>query len=116
MYLALGGVTLAHPGDQPAIAKGDSIYVAAQFKEIDSPKPIGGAHVTYDMPACKALILKKVDPAKLIWTVEDPLGNAQQLQGAWTPFMFMSETDCLDYVKAHGEAQVAKSGKTFKVK
>lgn len=96
-------------------AVGEAVHVAASFKGIQHPKLVSGAAMNYDMSPCKKLVVKKINAKKRVWTVEDPLGNQERLEGAWLPFMFKTEGECKSYTSTQGEANVVKSGMTFKV-
>jgi hypothetical protein len=102
--------------DEKPIDEGDMVYIAVKFMHIEHPMPVSGARMVYDMPACKALTVRKADAANKKWTVEDPLGNQEQLEGAWAPLLFKTEAECQDYVKSHGAREVSRSGKVFPIK
>ena len=112
ILLGLSGASMAV---ETPPAAGDSVYVAASFKGIQNPKLVSGAHMSYDMPPCKKLVVKKADHKKSKWVVEDALGNQEHLEGPWLPWMFTTEDECKSFTSTHGEASVVKSGTTFKV-
>ncbi|HXH27762.1 MAG TPA: hypothetical protein VNL37_01885 [Candidatus Polarisedimenticolia bacterium] len=112
LLLGLSGVLAA--AEEPPAA-GATVYIAASLKGIEHSKTVSGARMTYDMPACKKLVVKKANPRKSVWVIEDPLGNEEHLEGAWLPWMFTTEEECNSFVSSQGEASVMKSGKTFKV-
>jgi hypothetical protein len=108
-------VPAAVAASEVPLAKGDEVYVAATLKGIQHPKLVSGANMTYDMAPCKKLVVKKADPKKQQWVVEDLLGNQERLEGEWSPWLFKTEAECKAYTSTQGEAKVIKSGTTFKI-
>jgi hypothetical protein len=99
--------------DTATIHKGDVVYIAASLKQIEHPRPMAGATVTYDIPPCKKFTVTKAEPKKNQWTIEDAMMNHEQLEGPWLPRMFRSEEECKAAAPRLGEGNVTKAGLTF---
>ena len=113
--LCAAGAAAAIAAETAPVQAGDTVYIAASFKKIQHPKPIGGASVVYDMAPCRKFTVKKADSAKNVWVVEDAMQNDERLEGPWLPRMFKSEDECKSAAASMGEPQVKKSGMTFKL-
>ena len=108
-------VAMAFASEQPWPAKGDTVYISASFKKLSAPSPVGGAQMQYDMPACAEVVIVKANPKKSLWVTKDPVGGTEQLEGAWTPRMHKSKSECEAQFSSDGEPSVSRSGNTFKI-
>jgi len=113
--LVLFLVPIAHASDQAWPATGDRIFIAASFKKLSAPSPVGGAQMQYDMPPCTELVIAKANSKKSRWATKDPLGGTQQLEGAWTARMHKTKSECEAQLSSDGEPSVTRSGNSFKI-
>ena len=97
-------------------SKGDTVYIAAAFKGLTPKAPIAGAQVNFDMPPCAEVEITKATPEKSKWTMRDPLGGSENLEGPWLPRMHKTKAECESQVAAEGAADVVRSGTTFTIK
>ena len=95
--------------------KGDTVYVSASFKKLKASSPAGGGKMSYDMPACSALMITKADSKKRVWVAKDPLGGTEKLSGGWLTRMHSEKSDCEAQHSKAGEPNVTRSGATFKI-
>lgn len=109
----IAAATSAAGADAPSVHKGDAVYIAASFKQIEHPRPIAGATVVYDISPCKKFTIMKADAKKNEWTVEDAMMNHEHLEGPWLARMFKSEDECKAAAPKLGEGNVTKAALTF---
>lgn len=91
-------------------AKGDSVHIAASFKDLSAPSGVPNVRTRYDMPACVALRVAKAKPAKNRWTIEDKMGGKLDLEGPWASRMHKEKMECEAQLEKEGEPAVSHEG------
>ena len=114
VMLLVGSVAIASDAGWPT--KGDKVYIAASFKGLHPPSPVAGAQIKVDMPACTEVEIVKANAQKNQWTMRDPLGGSEHLEGTWLPRMHKTKAECESQLSTEGEPTVGTSGSTFTIK
>lgn len=108
----------AAQADQEWPGKGDRIYVAARFVDLErstAEMGVRGYIIKSNVEPCSELIVEEADAKQARWTVKHALLGAFQLEGPWAPRMHKSKSDCDSQVSAEGEPKLKRSGRKFKI-
>ncbi len=109
-------VSMAFASDDTWPSKGDTVFIAASFKKLTAPSPVGGATMQYNMPPCAKLEIGKANLKKLKWVTKDPVGGTERLEGGWVARMHKNKEACEAQMSSDGEPSVVQSGARFKIK
>ena len=115
LFLALGPLLLvSDSAAQDAWpAKGDSLFIAASFKNLSAKSGVPGARMRYDLPACAMLRVMKAQPKKNRWVIEDRMGGEVELIGPWLARMHKGKIECEAQLGAEGEPNLGRDGNRF---
>lgn len=94
-------------------AKGDSLFIAASFRNLSAKSDVPGARMRYDLPACAMLRVMKAKPDKKRWTIEDRMGGQIELLGSWLPRMHKGKMECEAQLGSEGEPAMEREENQF---
>ena len=93
ILISMSTISHIHATEKAWPQRGDSIYVSASFEGLEAPSLVANARMTYKMPPCKVLVIKKAKPKKLRWITKDLVGGVERLEGDWRVRMHRNEEE-----------------------
>jgi hypothetical protein len=107
----------AAPVSQEWPTKGDKVYIAATFTEVQTAPLVKGYVAKYNLKPCEELEVLDANPKKARWAAKNPapVGGTVQLEGAWLLKMHRSQAECASQYSGDGEPNVKRSGGTYKI-
>ncbi len=107
-------LTAALAGEAPWPQKGDTVYISATLKSVNSAVLVFGASpMESDVPPCVPLTIRKAKAE--LWITKDPVGQSERLEGPWLPRMHRTEKECKDHFARFAEPKVVRSGWLHKI-